>query len=66
MSKRRKAYGIAGILAVLATCVPLAMQVDRYILERRQLAAQATYRQQVERCETGGGKWARGDCVTQD
>lgn len=67
MSKRRKqALSITAILAALPLLIGSLIQLDRWRIERRQTIAQATYREQVERCEAEGGQWARGDCVSQN
>ena len=62
MSRRRKAAQVGTVLAALGGLVGLVIQVDRYMLERRQIVAQMAFREAVAACEMEGGKWWRGEC----
>jgi hypothetical protein len=62
VSKRRVAIQAGTVLAVLGGLVTLGIQVDSYIIQRRQLVAQMRFEDQVRDCETTGGRWWRGNC----
>lgn len=62
MSRRRKAVQAGTLLAALGGLVALGIQVDRYLLERRQVVAQMAFQEAVRACEMDGGKWFRGEC----
>ena len=66
MTRRRKAKVAGGIVTALAVLVPLAIQVDRWLLERRQMIARTGFEAAVAECEAHSGRWWRGECVYAD
>lgn len=62
MSKRRAAMQATTVLAALGGIVTIAMQVDRYLIERRQMVAQMRFEEAVRDCVETGGKWFKGEC----
>lgn len=61
--KYRRKFTAAAAVSILAVAVPLAIQVDRWIIERRQLEAHVQFEREVANCEYDGGRWFRGDCL---
>ena len=66
MSRRRAALQATTIIGVMGGIITLAIQVDSYLIERRQKIAQLTFEEAVRDCELGGGKWWRGDCLYKE
>lgn len=61
--KHRRKLTAAAAVSVLAIAVPLAIQVDRWLIERRQLEAQVQFEREIAGCERDGGRWYKGDCL---
>lgn len=60
--RKRQALSGAAILAFLTGSVGIAIQVDRWRIERQQMVAQMKFETTVRECEMAGGRWWRGAC----
>lgn len=49
-------------MALVSGFAALIMQVDSYMLERRQKVAQMEFQARLKACEESGGRWFKGDC----
>ena len=62
MSRQRTALTLGAIVAALGSLVPLGIQLDRYIIERRQMQAQMLIEAEMKACQEMAGRWWRGAC----
>jgi hypothetical protein len=60
--KRHHKVAAGGVVTALAVLVPLAIQVDRWMIERRQMEIAMQHDREVANCEQDGGRWWRGEC----
>lgn len=62
----RKTRTLGAVVAALGSLVPLGIQLDRWRIERRQMAAQMLFVAELKACEEMQGRWSRGDCILEE